>query len=122
MVTGTRLAAGYSQMDGECEGVCLCYCGGKYCDATYLWGIWLDFCCSTYFASCEPDTVASSPNKLANIFGSGRCAAGIASGSSPSPVPVPPPAPEPNAANTSPTSGSRTDAHATVPAVSDAAR
>jgi len=88
----------YSQMAGECEGVCICYCGGKYCDATYLWGIWLDFCCSTYFASCEPDTVSSTPNKLTNIFGSGSCAAGIASGSSPAPPPSPTPAPEPTPA------------------------
>merc|ERR1719221_1486623 len=86
----------YSQMDGQCEGVCICYCGGKYCDATYIWGIWLDFCCNTYFASCEPDSVTATPNLLTNIFGSGQCAAGIPSGSSPAPPPGPtPPAPQP---------------------------
>merc|ERR1740121_2056196 len=63
----------YSEMAGDCQGVCICYCGGKHCDATYLWGIWLQFCCNTYFASCEPDVVMSSPNRLTNLFGSGRC-------------------------------------------------
>lgn len=85
----------YSEMSGECSGVCICYCGGKHCDATYLWGIWLQFCCNTYFASCEPDSVTSSPNKLTNLFGSGRCAAAIASGTSPSPPGPSPPGPVP---------------------------
>jgi hypothetical protein len=65
-------------------GTCMCFCGGKYCDATYLWGFWLDFCCPTYMASCESETVMKTPNKLTNLYGkSGKCAATIPHGTAP---------------------------------------
>jgi len=85
---------GWYSQSGECDGTCICYCGGKHCDATYLWGIWLDFCCSTYFAGCEPEVVTATPNRLTNLFGSGRCAAALPSGTNPSPV-IPTPSPTP---------------------------
>jgi len=99
---GDTPCGNYISPSGGCSGSCTCYCGGKHCDATFMFGIWSRFCCSTYFASCEPDTVLSSPNRLSNLFGSGRCAAAIPTSTSrpaprptPGPMPTPTPAPAP---------------------------
>merc|ERR1712232_1406795 len=96
---------------GNCYyGTCACRCGGKYCDATYTWGVWLDFCCKTYFASCDPDAVLSSPNKLTNVFGkSGKCAAVQPHASNPAPSAPPTTTPTLAPQTNSPTKASPTN-------------
>eukprot|EP00931_Biecheleriopsis_adriatica_P020322 TRINITY_DN13622_c0_g1_i1.p1 TRINITY_DN13622_c0_g1~~TRINITY_DN13622_c0_g1_i1.p1 ORF type:complete len:788 (+),score=149.35 TRINITY_DN13622_c0_g1_i1:93-2456(+) len=83
---------GYGGTKTVCRyGTCMCDCGGFKCDATYLWGFWLDFCCKTYFADCDSDVVEATPNKLTNLYKSGKCAAVQASQSGPAPPPSPMP-------------------------------
>lgn len=78
-------------------GTCACRCGGKYCDATYLWGVYISygFCCTPYFSDCESEKILETPNKLINLGKSGKCAAATSGPAQPTPVPWPTPAPPP---------------------------
>jgi hypothetical protein len=82
-------------------GLCFCRCGGAYCDATYMWGIYISygFCCTPYFSDCESQKLLATPNKLINLGKSGKCAAAISGPaqptSAPSPTMSPPPQPMP---------------------------
>jgi len=90
-------------------GMCTCRCGGKYCDPTYLWGIYISygFCCTPYYGDCESEKLLATPNKLINLGKSGKCAAVVSGGAQPSPLPSPttaqPPSPLPTTTAPAPT-------------------
>lgn len=65
-------------------GTCVKWCGGKHCDATYMWGAFLNWCSRSYFTSCDPAPVSATPNLLTNLFGkSGKCAATLPNADTP---------------------------------------